>query len=163
MKVSPDAISGYSLALATLFAGSAQCMLGVPHAKSRQMFLVAEDMLRTASQTARLALVKTNCGWLLLTSIMTLGNNMMFDINSLFSGSSVAKVYVPKMLIFWKNAFPRSMKEADAEKQRGDAFTWSVTLDARAGALAGLWCITICRIIRFFFIYSNGSVLSVMS
>lgn len=42
------------------------------------------------------------------------------------------------MLLLWKNAFPRSVKELDAEKQRGDSFTWQVTLEARSGALGGM-------------------------
>jgi len=35
-----------------------------------------------------------------------------------------------------KNSFPRSVKDADAEKQRGDAFTWQATIETRIGALA---------------------------
>lgn len=42
------------------------------------------------------------------------------------------------MLLLWKNAFPRSHKELEAEKQRGDSFTWQVTLEARSGALGGM-------------------------
>lgn len=38
----------------------------------------------------------------------------------------------------WKSSFPRSAKEAEAEKNRGDAFTWLCTLEARAGALASM-------------------------
>lgn len=41
------------------------------------------------------------------------------------------------MLLLWRNAFPRSNKELESEKVRGDAFTWQVTLEARAGALGG--------------------------
>jgi len=41
------------------------------------------------------------------------------------------------MLLLWKNAFPRSVKELEAEKARGDGFTWQITLEGRAGALAG--------------------------
>jgi len=37
----------------------------------------------------------------------------------------------------WRNAFPRSAKELEAEKARGDNFTWQLTLEARAGALGG--------------------------
>lgn len=33
--------------------------------------------------------------------------------------------------------FPRSQKELEAEKARGDSFTWQVTLEGRAGALCG--------------------------
>uniref|UniRef100_A0A914XTE3 HEAT repeat-containing protein 5B n=1 Tax=Plectus sambesii TaxID=2011161 RepID=A0A914XTE3_9BILA len=125
MKASPDAISGYSLALSALLAGSADCPLGVPHGKYRQVFTVGEDMLKTATQTTRLASVKTQAGWMLLASVMSLG-------------PSVVKPHVPRMLLLWKNAFPRSAKEAEAEKQRGDSFTWGVTLDARSGALAAM-------------------------
>lgn len=41
------------------------------------------------------------------------------------------------MLLLWRNVFPRSPKELEAEKARGDAFTWQVTLEGRAGALCG--------------------------
>jgi len=49
----------------------------------------------------------------------------------------VVKVHLPRMLLLWRNAFPRSAKELDSEKARGDAFTWQVTLEGRAGALGG--------------------------
>lgn len=32
-----DAISGYSLALAALLAGSSECKLGIPHGKSKSI------------------------------------------------------------------------------------------------------------------------------
>lgn len=41
------------------------------------------------------------------------------------------------MLLLWRNVFPRSLKELEAEKVRGDSFTWQVTLEGRAGALCG--------------------------
>jgi len=53
------------------------------------------------------------------------------------SGPSVVKVHLPRMLLLWRNAFPRSAKELESEKVRGDAFTWQVTLEGRAGALGG--------------------------
>ena len=52
-------------------------------------------------------------------------------------GSPVVKMHLPRMLLLWRNAFPRSSKELESEKQRGDAFTWQVMLEGRAGALAG--------------------------
>ena len=52
-------------------------------------------------------------------------------------GPPVVKQHLPRMLLLWRNAFPRSTKELDSEKARGDAFTWQVTLEGRAGALAG--------------------------
>ena len=45
--------------------------------------------------------------------------------------------HLPRMLLLWRNAFPRSTKELESEKARGDAFTWQVTLEGRAGALGG--------------------------
>lgn len=30
------------------------------------------------------------------------------------------------MLLLWRNSFPRSNKELESEKARGDAFTWQV-------------------------------------
>ena len=42
------------------------------------------------------------------------------------------------MMLLWRNAFPRSQKELESEKARGDAFTWRVSLDARAGAMAAI-------------------------
>jgi len=56
---------------------------------------------------------------------------------AVFSGLSVVKVHLPRMLLLWRNAFPRSAKELESEKARGDAFTWQVTLEGRAGALGG--------------------------
>ena len=52
-------------------------------------------------------------------------------------GPSVVKSHLPRMLLLWRNAFPRSTKELESEKARGDAFTWQVTLEGRAGALGG--------------------------
>ena len=49
----------------------------------------------------------------------------------------MVKKQLPRMLLLWRNAFPRSTKELESEKARGDAFTWQVTLEGRAGALAG--------------------------
>lgn len=52
-------------------------------------------------------------------------------------GPSVVRYHLPKMLLLWRNVFPRSLKELEAEKARGDSFTWQVTLEGRAGALCG--------------------------
>lgn len=54
-----------------------------------------------------------------------------------FPGPSLVRYHLPKMLLLWRNVFPRSQKELEAEKARGDSFTWQVTLEGRAGALCG--------------------------
>ncbi len=48
------------------------------------------------------------------------------------------RYHLPKMLLLWRNVFPRSQKELEAEKARGDSFSWQVMLEGRAGALCGL-------------------------
>lgn len=122
MRTSPDAISGYSYALAAILGAVRHSPLGIPHTKGKIVFNTAEELLRTASQNSRLSLNRTQAGWILIGSIMTLGD-------------AVVKNLLPRMLLLWRNAFPRSTKELDSEKARGDAFTWQVTLEGRAGAL----------------------------
>ncbi|XP_058822111.1 HEAT repeat-containing protein 5B isoform X2 [Topomyia yanbarensis] len=123
MRTSPDAISGYSGALAAVLGGVRYSPLGIPHTRGKVIFNTAEELLRTASQNSRLSLNRTQAGWLLIGAIMTLG-------------VPVVKGLLPRMLLLWRNAFPRSTKELDSEKARGDAFTWQVTLEGRAGALS---------------------------
>ncbi|XP_053671302.1 HEAT repeat-containing protein 5B isoform X1 [Anopheles nili] len=123
MRTSPDAISGYSGALAAVLGGVRYSPLGIPHTRGKIIFNTAEELLRTASQNSRLSLNRTQAGWLLIGAIMTLG-------------VPVVKGLLPRMLLLWRNAFPRSTKELESEKARGDAFTWQVTLEGRAGALS---------------------------
>lgn len=123
MRSSPDAISGYCGALAAVVGSVKHSPLGIPHTKGKIIFNTAEELLRTASQNSRLSLNRTQSGWLLIGSIMTLG-------------VPVVKGLLPRMLLLWRNAFPRSTKELESEKARGDAFTWQVTLEGRAGALS---------------------------
>ena len=59
------------------------------------------------------------------------------DFLFVFKGPPVVKGHLPRMLLLWRNAFPRSIKELESEKVRGDSFTWQVTLEGRAGALGG--------------------------
>ena len=54
------------------------------------------------------------------------------------AGPSVVKQHLPRMLLLWRNAFPRSSKELEAEKSRGDSFTWQVQLEGRSGALGAM-------------------------
>ncbi|XP_056147320.1 HEAT repeat-containing protein 5B [Lampris incognitus] len=125
LKTSPEAVSGYSFAMAALLGGVHQCPLGIPHSKGKLVVSIAEDLLRTAAQNSRLSLQRTQAGWLLLGALMTLG-------------SSLVRYHLPKMLLLWRNVFPRSQKELEAEKARGDSFTWQVTLEGRAGALCAM-------------------------
>ncbi|XP_031777136.1 HEAT repeat-containing protein 5B isoform X2 [Nasonia vitripennis] len=125
MRTSPEAITGYSSALAAVLGSVRFSPLGVPHTKGKIIFNTAEELLRSASQNSRLSLNRTHAGWLLIGAIMTLG-------------TAVVKGLLPRMLLLWRNSFPRSNKELESEKARGDAFTWQVTLEGRAGALSAM-------------------------
>lgn len=54
-----------------------------------------------------------------------------------FTGPAVVQHHLPRMLLLWKCIFPSSPKDLETENTRGDAFTWQVTLEGRAGALCG--------------------------
>ncbi|KAL5112037.1 HEAT repeat-containing protein 5B [Taenia crassiceps] len=122
---SADSISGHSLALGGLVAGSQLGELGIPCAKGKAVFSLAEDLLRAANQNSRLTMARTHAGWYLLGACMALG-------------PTAVRPHLPRLILLWRNAFPRSTRELEAEKQRGDAFTWQVTLEARAGALCSM-------------------------
>ncbi|XP_060537015.1 HEAT repeat-containing protein 5B isoform X2 [Cylas formicarius] len=124
-RTSPEAIAGYSCALAAVLGGVQLSPLGVPHMKGKIIFNTAEELLRSASQNSRLSLNRTNAGWLLIGAIMRLG-------------VPVVRGLLPRMLLLWRNSFPRSAKELESEKARGDVFTWQVTLEGRAGALSAM-------------------------
>lgn len=125
LKTSPEAISGYTAAIASLLGAARHTPLGIPHNRGKMVFNVAEDLLRCASQNSRLSLQRTQAGWLLIGAVLTLG-------------PSVVRGLLPRLLLIWKNSFPRSAKELESEKVRGDAFTWQLTLEGRAGALSAM-------------------------
>lgn len=125
MKSSPESLSGHSGALAALLGSSSLTPLGIPHNKGKLIFSIAEDMLRSSVQNSRLALHRIQSGWLLIGSVMTLG-------------PSVIRGLLPRLLLLWKNSFPRNNQDLDSEKSRGDAFTWQVTLENRAGSLSAM-------------------------
>ncbi|XP_058847609.1 HEAT repeat-containing protein 5A-like isoform X1 [Acipenser ruthenus] len=122
LKSCPEAVSGYSAAIAALLGAVQQCPLGIPHGKGKMVIRLAEDLLRSASQNSRISVHRVQAGWLLLSALMTLG-------------PAVVHHHLPRMLLLWKCAFPQSPKDLDTERSRGDSFTWLVTLEGRAGAL----------------------------
>ncbi|KAI5731689.1 hypothetical protein M8J77_014389 [Diaphorina citri] len=126
MKNSPEAISGYSYALAAVLGGVKLSCLGIPHTKGKVIFNTAEELLRSANQNSRLSLHRTQAGWLLIGAIITLG-------------VPVVRKLMPRMLLLWRNSFPQSKEKLDSEKERGEAFTWQVTLEGRAGALSAMY------------------------
>ncbi|XP_030626856.1 HEAT repeat-containing protein 5A [Chanos chanos] len=125
LRSSPEAVAGYSAAIAALLGALQHCPLGIPHTKAKVLMGLAEDLLRSAAQNSRISIQRTQGGWLLLRALTTLGPNVIVH-------------YLPRMLLLWKCAFPLSVRDMDGELRRGDSFTWQVTLEGRAGALCAL-------------------------
>nr|XP_056706825.1 HEAT repeat-containing protein 5A [Euleptes europaea] len=125
LKSSPEAVTGYSFAIAALLGAVRQCPLGIPHCKGKVIMTVAEDLLRSASQNSRISVQRMQSGWLLIAALMMLG-------------PAVVQHHLPRMLLLWKCVFPLSPKDLETEKSRGDSFTWQVTLEGRSGALCAM-------------------------
>ncbi|CAH8516770.1 unnamed protein product [Schistosoma bovis] len=124
-RYSAETLLGVTFGITGLLAGVNYSILGLPNNIPDQLFSLAEELLRAANQNSRFALARTQSGWSLLAACITLGPN-------------VVKPHLPRMLLFWRNAFPRSLRELEAEKQRGDAFTWQIMLESRSGALCSI-------------------------
>nr|CAD2170323.1 unnamed protein product [Meloidogyne enterolobii] len=125
MKKSPEAINGFSLCLAALLSQCRHSQLGIPFAKCRQVFNLAEELIKSATQTPRLMLRKVQAGWILISAILSLG-------------PTFARPILPKLFTLWRISFPRSAEETKTERGCGDAGSWEATLEARAGALASM-------------------------
>ncbi|XP_031449649.1 HEAT repeat-containing protein 5A isoform X2 [Phasianus colchicus] len=125
LKSSPEAVTGFSFAIAALLGAVKHCPLGIPHGKGKVIMTVAEDLLCSASQNSRLSMQRMQAGWLLIAALMTLG-------------PAVVQYHLPRILLLWKCVFPSSPKDLETEKTRGDSFTWQVTLEGRAGALCAI-------------------------
>ncbi|KAF3700710.1 HEAT repeat-containing protein 5A [Channa argus] len=125
LKSSPEAVAGYGAAVAALVAAVQHCPLGIPHTKGQVVLDLAEDLLRSASQNSRISLQRTQAGWLLISSLITLG-------------PAVVEHHLSRLLLLWRCVFPASLREQESELRRGDYFTWQVTLEGRAGALSAM-------------------------
>ncbi|XP_076835147.1 HEAT repeat-containing protein 5A isoform X2 [Brachyhypopomus gauderio] len=125
LKSCPEAVAGYSAAIAALLGAVQHCPLGIPHDKSKVVVGLAEDLLRSAAQNSRISIQRAHGGWLLLSALTTLGPTVMEN-------------HLARMLLLWRCAFPQSVKELEGELRRGDAFTWQVTLEGRSGALCAM-------------------------
>uniref|UniRef100_UPI0037E9B09A HEAT repeat-containing protein 5A n=1 Tax=Semicossyphus pulcher TaxID=241346 RepID=UPI0037E9B09A len=125
LKSSPEAVAGYGAAVAALVAAVQHCPLGIPHTKGMLVLGLAEDLLRSASQNSRISLQRTQAGWLLVSSLITLG-------------PAVVEHHLSRLLLLWRCVFPASLREQEMELRRGDYFTWQVTLEGRAGALCAM-------------------------
>uniref|UniRef100_A0A8C1GY86 HEAT repeat-containing protein 5A n=1 Tax=Cyprinus carpio TaxID=7962 RepID=A0A8C1GY86_CYPCA len=125
LKSCPEAVAGYSAAIAALLGAVQLCPLGISHSKGKVVMTLAEDLLRSAAQNSRISIQRTQGGWLLLSALFTLGPTVM-------------EHHLPRLLLLWKCAFPLSVRDLENELRRGDSFTWQVTLEGRAGALCAM-------------------------
>ncbi|XP_043844188.1 HEAT repeat-containing protein 5A [Dromiciops gliroides] len=125
LKSSPEAVTGFSFAVAALLGAVKHCPLGIPHGKGKIIVMLAEDLLCSAAQNSRLSVQRTQAGWLLIAALMTLGSAFIHH-------------HLPRVLRLWKCVFPLSPKDLETERSRGDSFTWQVTLEGRAGALCAI-------------------------
>nr|XP_015097483.1 HEAT repeat-containing protein 5A isoform X2 [Vicugna pacos] len=125
LKSSPEAVTGFSFAVAALLGAVKHCPLGIPHGKGKIIMTLAEDLLCSAAQNSRLSAQRTQAGWLLIAALMTLG-------------PAFVSHHLARVLLLWKCVFPVSPKDLETEKSRGDSFTWQVTLEGRAGALCAV-------------------------
>lgn len=129
-----DAMSAYALALQALLGAVHRCPLGIPSQRAKKIFDFADDLLRTATvstsgpqtpATSRVILQRTQTAWHSLAACCTLGQQVM-------------KKFVPRLLLLWRNVFPRSQAEFEKEKQRTDAFAWIHSFSQREGALCSM-------------------------
>lgn len=80
-----------------------------------------------------------NVLYLIMSNNLNVSHACIYYIIYMYTGTAVVKGLLPRMLLLWRNSFPRSNKELESEKARGDAFTWQVTLEGRAGALSAMY------------------------
>jgi len=78
-KSNPDAICGYSQALAGLMGNVKTSELGLPSSKAKKVLSVAEELLQAAENAgATLAVPYTQAGWLLIGAFCCLGKQILF-------------------------------------------------------------------------------------
>uniref|UniRef100_A0AAY4A7U5 HEAT repeat-containing protein 5A n=1 Tax=Denticeps clupeoides TaxID=299321 RepID=A0AAY4A7U5_9TELE len=125
LKFCPEAVAGYSAAIAALLGAVQHCPLGVPHSRGKVVLGLGEDLLCSATQSSRVSIQRVQGGWLLLSAVSTLGPTVVGGL-------------LGRLLVLLRCSFPISLRELEAELRRGDPFTWQVMLEGRAGALSAL-------------------------
>ncbi len=73
----------------------------------------------------RIILQRTHTAWHLLSACCTLDKQFL-------------KKIMPRLVLFWRNVFPRSKTDFEQEQQRGDSFTWTLSFNQRSGALCSM-------------------------
>ncbi|KAJ6667356.1 hypothetical protein lerEdw1_017334 [Lerista edwardsae] len=103
LKSSPEAVTGFSFAIAALLGAAKQCPLGLPHCKGKVVMTVAEDLLRSASQNSRISVQRVQSGWLLIAALMTLGSfsavlkELVPDLTQADTQMAASAAYLPSL------------------------------------------------------------------
>ena len=107
---------------------------GIPSQCVKRIFKFADNLLRTtiASTAGQeqslilcLSLQRTSTAWHLLSACCTLDQDLR-------------KKLLPRLILLWRNVFPRSTADFEQEKRRGDSLTWILSLNQRSGALCSM-------------------------
>jgi hypothetical protein len=77
MKKSPEALNGCSFAISAILVELQGSITSVSYSKCQQVFSIAEQMLKTATQNTRLVQRKISSGWLLICSLTSLGTFLL--------------------------------------------------------------------------------------
>ncbi|OXB83915.1 UNVERIFIED_CONTAM: hypothetical protein H355_009399 [Colinus virginianus] len=149
LKSSPEAVTGFSFAIAALLGAVKHCPLGIPHGKGK-VWNTARFQTNS-SEELKESNVKQNSFENKMPNVDSSDLDGSYFILIHFpliewlelqllipTGPAVVQYHLPRILMLWKCVFPSSPKDLETEKTRGDSFTWQVTLEGRAGALCAI-------------------------
>eukprot|EP00794_Sanderia_malayensis_P020258 gene20258-22242_t len=126
LKSSTDALTGYGHTLAAMVGGLHQSPLGIPFKKAKALFNMADEMLQMSTQSGKLVQSRVQTGWALIGSLISLGPTFI-------------KGCIQRLFQLLLASFPQSAKEIEAEKNKGNAATFQLTLENRTGALSAIF------------------------
>ena len=142
-KGSQEAVSGYSAGLAALLGAVSATPNGIPHTRGKIIFNCGEQSRKPGFQRRERELggfsLELSCPLAaVLSGVFYPGEYScnIFRVQDASVSVSCELCNISRCMLLWRNAFPRSKNELESERARGDAFTWVVSLEARAGALA---------------------------
>ena len=129
-----DSIAAFALVLQALLGAVHQCPLGVPFDRIKTIFNFAKNLLctsitSTVNQQQSLILhhilQRTHTAWNLLSACCTLDQYFL-------------RKFLSRLILLWRNVFPRTQTDFEQEKQRADLFTWILSFKQRANALCSM-------------------------
>jgi HEAT repeat-containing protein 5 len=107
---------------------------GISSVRIKILFNFNMNLVRTSTKSIvgqeqsmipRLLLQRIHTAWHLLAACCSLDQQYL-------------KPFLPHFVRLWHNVFPRSSMELEQERQRGDSFTWTLSLNQRSDALCAM-------------------------